>query len=1493
MMYRVRQHRFWVFLSCLLILLGGIFFWQSAAQAGWRAVDFGWVNGPRVAWAPDECFPTTDAEGQPVPAVWQCYYGWLNNTTRQTIWGSSVDHQLTIDDSDPRPKVVVGQWVIEDSMTLLIHTANLYFHHSDDTRGRLSAAELFASSSATVNALCADLVSGCTFQAQQNNVLPWSGVYFDDLTSGTFDRVNILGAVIGLTTYKSIDMEMRNSLIDGQGTGTIGAKIIANYHWVNGSHRTNNTRLINTVITNNTSHGVWLEGRGAFNSAQLTARITDSEISHNGGDGIRIIASNATDAVRPVIDGVSIHDNENGIYTEEGTYAYNTALMLIKNSRIENNRRLAMQIFPGVFLGSGSAANILNGNATAVSGSGNSRNVIRLLKLTGATPYVPPSAPSWYVTSYYPGYYSGGYRDPKAYEWYGQTTESPEALQAPVVVVGDTVSLAGGMSLKIYPSALLKINGGKSITANLAQLSLLGTLSATPIDPNTDGPGEVVLTSIMNTRAGSSTWAESALNSNPWAGISLTGQASGSGGTIIQRARIENAVVDVAINSAAAASTFTITQSVITAAQQDGIRVNSGLQGSSPAEVNLMLTSNVITANGGMGLSLTSSPGRIQGTISGNTISSNATNGLGLAATQSNSRLTPTISDNSIVSNTQAGVYVSESGYPLTVVGMAVVRNYIGGNRGMALQIPPVLSLGRTDNNTANTIIGNGPDGLAGPRTPDVIRVLGGTVSQSGAYQVDWGYNAAPQKLTFLVIGTVQFQGVGSTTNILNIGPNTIFQFYPNMKLGLQPMSQLLVNGSEGQEVVFTDLSDSSSWVNGTTSWAVLGTPQSGRWDGIISEHYVNLTMRSAVVRLADTGLTLQKNSSYTLDHVTSSDNVIDGLWLNRFNISGSDSSALTATVSNSAFANNGRYGILMDSSGRGSLIATLTNITASHNSNDGWHINPHDAAMQLMLNASPAGSVWNQFLENGGDGIDYTGRTGSETISLNNLKSLFNAGDGLRVNRSNTGNQLTIAGSNALYGNGGYQLDNVNTTPQYQITAKNIRWGSDGTDGYALDDYWRRGPFDSASSGAQPANTCLLDPGKRITDLNNQRIDYVSWLGLGNPPAPAVSKIDNRTFVSDITGVALNPTVLLAALDQTTEIVSTQTWQLFEFDVPSTVIWQAATDCQTQQLVVNAVSGTFFGQYAALGRLKENTHYRLQITFTNHLAASVANFPFFTGNGVVPSGQSWLQVGSGDIYSNEGVSLTVPPEATNAYNAAYCVAVPAGGTLEATFKQLPNDEFSRCQQADAAPLTRPAQNNGYSSAHFGLFDVNKIISQANVTGCTFTNQSMNLGGRIYYCNGNATIGNLVLTSQAGARGNGLIIVTGSLSVVGDVTYDDAAGVTDITQIPSLGVVALATESGGGDINIDPSVERLAGAYYADNVIDTCVPGLAPGAATCADAALTVQGLLTAYDLLFNRTSAEDPDTPAEKIVYDGRILANIPPGMSNLLKNLPWWSAQ
>jgi hypothetical protein len=153
----------------------------------------------------------------------------------------------------------------------------------------------------------------------------------------------------------------------------------------------------------------------------------------------------------------------------------------------------------------------------------------------------------------------------------------------------------------------------------------------------------------------------------------------------------------------------------------------------------------------------------------------------------------------------------------------------------------------------------------------------------------------------------------------------------------------------------------------------------------------------------------------------------------------------------------------------------------------------------------------------------------------------------------------------------------------------------------------------------------------------------------------------------------------------------------------------------------------------------------------------------------------------------------------------------------------------------------------------------------------------------------------LTLGHSESFKGVGTLVVFGDLNIGPNVslTYQSDNG-----SINSLGIIVI------GNVNIDPSVTNLVGNFY---VLDSDVALDDDGCPVNIDEAkttrgrfstgssanqLNVQGLVVAgaFDLLRYYLDPTDNTTdPAESFYYDGRVLANTPPGFGTFRNTASW----
>lgn len=264
-----------------------------------------------------------------------------------------------------------------------------------------------------------------------------------------------------------------------------------------------------------------------------------------------------------------------------------------------------------------------------------------------------------------------------------------------------------------------------------------------------------------------------------------------------------------------------------------------------------------------------------------------------------------------------------------------------------------------------------------------------------------------------------------------------------------------------------------------------------------------------------------------------------------------------------------------------------------------------------------------------------------------------------------------------------------------------------------------------------------------------------------------------------------------------------------------------------------------------------------------------------------------WIETRDGDVYSSGSIRASSPPPAGK-FNATFCVL--ADGAVE---------QFSsgaNCVRTGVGPQTQ-ARAADASLVHISQGIVNRMDiaglkagrygevilheppaggGMIEVGGDAFISA---LGGKVHVFSGDTEITSDIFVSNGpvGGRGSGLILVEGNLTVRANISYA-APFSTPSRELASLGVVAVKNPDGqGGNITINGAVENLAGAWLAEGEFAT-------GA---SNKPLAVSGLLAAESFAFERVSANQ-QSGSEVISYDGRAVANPPPGMGDFVQALP-----
>lgn len=264
-----------------------------------------------------------------------------------------------------------------------------------------------------------------------------------------------------------------------------------------------------------------------------------------------------------------------------------------------------------------------------------------------------------------------------------------------------------------------------------------------------------------------------------------------------------------------------------------------------------------------------------------------------------------------------------------------------------------------------------------------------------------------------------------------------------------------------------------------------------------------------------------------------------------------------------------------------------------------------------------------------------------------------------------------------------------------------------------------------------------------------------------------------------------------------------------------------------------------------------------------------------------------WFQSLYGNIFSRSRIyAPDLPPQ--DQFNATYCIV--AKDTISNFSSQL------CAPQSDATVrFTFPKRANLYStvlgridvaglrSGKYG--DVIELPAGTDVGAYISNNLGHQLGGRVLRVSGDATMSATSINNDA-TDGSGTVFVDGgNLTITGDVSYSSNDAAT-LRGLGSLGLLVIDTDptTAKGAIYIDRNVVSLVGDFYAEG--QDGIWSVAPPY-TESKKQLTVYGLMMAYQFHFNR-SYKSMTQGSERIIYDGRAVANPPPGFGDLGKALP-----
>src|SRR3989344_5263816 len=341
------------------------------------------------------------------------------------------------------------------------------------------------------------------------------------------------------------------------------------------------------------------------------------------------------------------------------------------------------------------------------------------------------------------------------------------------------------------------------------------------------------------------------------------------------------------------------------------------------------------------------------------------------------------------------------------------------------------------------------------------------------------------------------------------------------------------------------------------------------------------------------------------------------------------------------------------------------------------------------------------------------------------------------------------------------------------------------------------------------------------------------------------------------------------------------------------------ALACTNSNYQVRLIQRDF--EYFPLGNPPTTTEQRLTLnSFAWNGNSSGNGAGWIEFNSRVSPISPWLQTKYSDIYGRRDISGVAPPPG---YNATFRIL--AGGSAT-NFSSARGLDF--WVDPNFGPINFPTPETRYANV-LGKLDIDSLLCDFGGAG-TCKNQggktvvdltapgqdlsgNENLGGKIYYSNGDLTTNNPIqfLNGQNFADGSGTIIVNGNLTINADITYDAASG--SFTKFRNLASAAWIVK---GDLRIDGGVKKLAGNFIVlGNGLSSCEPPVAGCgqifscfSGVCSDQ-LAVSGLMMARRFNFERQYLDQLEG-SELIIYDGRLLANTPPGLGDFAQALPIW---
>lgn len=274
-----------------------------------------------------------------------------------------------------------------------------------------------------------------------------------------------------------------------------------------------------------------------------------------------------------------------------------------------------------------------------------------------------------------------------------------------------------------------------------------------------------------------------------------------------------------------------------------------------------------------------------------------------------------------------------------------------------------------------------------------------------------------------------------------------------------------------------------------------------------------------------------------------------------------------------------------------------------------------------------------------------------------------------------------------------------------------------------------------------------------------------------------------------------------------------------------------------------------------------------------------------------------WLETQFGSVYSSSNIRQR---SIVSGKNATYCIFA----------KDVYNFTSSQCQKAfyddvDISYLTKPENQTVYKNA-LGKIDINGLSTVMpkskynrygnevviNPTVATWGTPT-SLSNKVYVIKDDLTINNGFSINNGGS---GSVIIYGDLIINGNFGYD--SNLNNVSTMKDLGSIAWIVM---GDVIVAQTVTKVAGAFMVlgngsplvkSSTEDQGYPKFSRTGhgiffSGSSESPLTVVGLVIARAFGWER-SYSNIKQGSERIIYDGRLIANPPPGLKGFAEGLP-----